>query len=328
MFRKYYKAANNDIKPDEELINRVMKNVHKKQPPAFGKGYYKYAASVAAAVVLVAAAVISMPMWQRIDNSNDGVLIEESVTETMPPQSTDTQDNTQPDAFPAQNPQTDAAAGLPENQYSENGTKPAQKNTSNSNSDYESSNNTFSGTAQVLPRQSENTAHEQDNAEAEKKINSSDITSEINDMTEENDYSHSEVTEEDGGKSELIQEVENASLYEVVPERTPPPEIQNASASDYSAAKAESEVLYDESLPTPTGYYCVSASWDGYTFVSDDGAVITVEIKYGGEEESEPYYSVDGENIYASFTAYGMTVTVSASGADMSTVEEIINSLR
>lgn len=57
MFRKIYKQANDDIKPSEDMINRVILNAHKgaekRQSPLPYRRYAKYAVSAAAAVVIV-----------------------------------------------------------------------------------------------------------------------------------------------------------------------------------------------------------------------------------------------------------------------------------
>lgn len=52
MFRKIYKQANDDIKPSEDMINRVILNAHKgaekRQSPLPYRRYAKYAVSAAA----------------------------------------------------------------------------------------------------------------------------------------------------------------------------------------------------------------------------------------------------------------------------------------
>ena len=348
MFRKYYKEANNDIKPDEEFINSVIKNAHKRKPPV-RRQYIKYAAPAAAAVVVVSAAVISMPVWKSVTDSSNGVIIEERVTQTAPPQSDKTQNYPKPNALPEINPQGDTAANPPKNNSQSASANPltgspksAAKSSEDSRkvgtnmsvqestgqhsySDYENSNNLFSKS--IAAKSSEVYIPSEKNEE-----NTANTAQDMGaDEAEENAAADGAQMQSDSAdfKNELMQQVGDSSDYEPPPERTMPPALENAEPPVYSAATAESAALRDEpDLPTPEGYHCVSATWNGYTFASDDGAVITVEISYGGEEDSEPYYSMDGDNIFATFTAYGMTVTVSATGADLSTVEEIIDSLR
>ena len=83
MFRKIYKQANDDIKPSEDMINRVILNAHKgaekRQSPLPYRRYAKYAVSAAAAVVVVSAAVISMPYWQK--TRDDGATVQNRGTE-------------------------------------------------------------------------------------------------------------------------------------------------------------------------------------------------------------------------------------------------------
>lgn len=321
MFRKYYKQANNDIKPNEEFVNSVIENAHKRKPPV-KRQYIKYAAPAAAAVVVVSAAVISMPVWKNVTDKDDGVIIEERVTQTAPPQSEQTHNSPKPDVFPETNPQSNAAANPPENNP-EYATESFSGNTSqHSYNDYNDSKEVFSKS--ILPKSSDAYVAPEKNEE-----NTANTAQDMSaDETMENTSDGGQ--EQESVKNNLMQEVGDNSDSEPLPERTMPPTLENVEPPVYSTAvAAESAAFHDEpTLPTPSGYHCVSASWNGYTFVSDDGAVIAVEISYGGEEDSEPYYSVDGDNIFATFTAYGMTVTVSATGADMSTVEEIINSLR
>ncbi len=319
LFRKYYKEANNDIKPDEKFINSVIENAHKRKPPA-KRQYIKHAASIAAAVVVVSAAVISMPVWKNVIDKNDGVIIEEHVTRTAPPQIEQTHNSPKPDAFPETNPQNNAAANPPMNNQKATAESSLENTSQHSYNDYNDSKEVFSKS--ILPKSSDAYVAPEKNEE-----NTANTAQDMSaDEAAENTSDGGQ--EQESVKNNLVQEVGDSSDSESLPERTMPPAMKNAEPPVYSVA-VESAALHDEpNLPTPSGYHCVSASWNGYTFVSDDGAVIAVEISYGGEEDSEPYYSVDGDNIFASFTAYGMTVTVSAAGADMSTVEEIINSLR
>ena len=111
MFRKIYKQANDDIKPSEDMINRVILNAHKgaekRQSPLPYRRYAKYAVSAAAAVVVVSAAVISMPYWRK--TRDDGVIIEEQVSTPTPSDMSEsvvsnTADTSYP--YPTDSPQT------------------------------------------------------------------------------------------------------------------------------------------------------------------------------------------------------------------------------
>lgn len=323
MFRKYYKEANIDLNPKEELINRVIENAHKKQSPSAVKRYYRYAASLAAAVVAVSAVIISMPFFEH--TGDDGVIIEKSVVETASPRQ---------DSTTASNDSRNAAEPtLPENNTEINNfeTDASSKHSydytdSNSASSMKEHSSVAESAEDSVPRKNSikneaNTERNTDNGGLE------------DDSRGQGEYRESAAVTEN---PQLKKEVADMSDDETPPDRTPPPAVQKAATfasggivDSGVAENIEVGISRDETLlPTPYGYQCEKASWNGYTFVSEKGAVINVVINYGGEENSEPYYSVDGNNIYASFTACGMTVTVSASGANMSTVEEIINSLR
>ena len=142
LFRKIYKQANDDIKPSEDMINRVILNAHKgaekRQSPLPYRRYAKYAVSAAAAVVVVSAAVISMPYWQK--TRDDGVIIEEQVSTPTPSDMSEsvvsnTADTSYP--YPTDSPQTiQNSYTPPPNNYSD-----SQNKTEKKNGDYKSSDN-------------------------------------------------------------------------------------------------------------------------------------------------------------------------------------------
>lgn len=142
MFRKIYKQANDDIKPSEDMINRVILNAHKgaekRQSPPPYRRYAKYAVSAAAAVAVVSAAVISMPYWQK--TRDDGVIIEEQVSTPTPSDMSEsvvsnTADTSYP--YPTDSPQTiQNPYTPPPNNYSDSQTKTEKKS-----GDYNSSDN-------------------------------------------------------------------------------------------------------------------------------------------------------------------------------------------
>ena len=133
LFRKIYKQANDDIKPSEDMINRVILNAHKgaekRQSPPPYRRYAKYAVSAAAAVAVVSAAVISMPYWQK--TRDDGVIIEEQVSTPTPSDMSEsvvsnTADTSYP--YPTDSPQTiQNPYTPPPNNYSDSQTKTEKK---------------------------------------------------------------------------------------------------------------------------------------------------------------------------------------------------------
>ena len=118
MFKKYYKEANEEIVADEVLISRVIANAHK--PPVKRNQYIKHVATLAAAVFVVSAAVMSMPVWQRVEEEAE-INIEEFVENTPSPavmQSEISEKNT----FPVPSPQSLATVIPPENDYESSNT--------------------------------------------------------------------------------------------------------------------------------------------------------------------------------------------------------------
>lgn len=295
LFRKYYKEANDSIKPDEEFVNRVISNAKKRQTPLYAR-YSRYAAIAAAAVIIVSGAAASLPLWQRA-NDADGVLTEE-VTETQAP-------------FPI------TATGIPQKERAAipEGTNPestSKKKSASSN----------------LPSQNETNIPKStfgDNASQTKEESVSVQSEETGAGTAVNTYEDETAGASDAG-AELFKvagESDFADRKESAPEDMAP----YAAMSVVSVEMDDTVEISDSDLPAPQGYYCVNAAPNGYTFMNDEGAYIIVTINYGGEER-EPYIEENGEKIYAVFTSFGLSVTINASGADRSVVEEIITSLK
>lgn len=315
MFRKYYKEANDNIKASEEFLNSVIEKTHRQPVSSPVHKYYKYTASIAAAVVVISAAVVSMPFLS--DTHDDGVI--ESITETASPQSDEAlpQDNGVQTPNPDLSGNTEAVSSPPENtsdhSYTEN------KNTYSS----ENAQPIFNNPAVMSESRAENQvqkppAEDSGESEADEAVSENSQTTESGAVLK---------------KNPLMQIVEDSSAVNPRPTVSPSDRIDVFYAPVSGTADTETEetvdigTFYDSDVPVPQGYHCTRAAWNGYTFTSEDGAVITVEISYGGED-SEPYYSIDGDSIFASFGAHNMTVIINSTGADISIIEEIINSLR
>lgn len=353
MFRKYYKEANDDIKASEKFLNSVIENAHKQQAFSPVKKYRQYAASLAAAAIIVSGAVISMPLLS--DKQSDGVITDETVTLTACPRTdkTDTkqtnEDNENMSAPDDDNTNVPPASYESTSKHSYNNysaSKPSiAKNARLTPAKADTPTQKANGTDEIQAKQIKDTDHGSiEDAAAQNNVIESTVTA--NGVLQEHntedsgasDITGNNHTAETGGaaaeKKALVQIVEdtaesdpetaqkspnNASLYS-----SP---VADSAEDIANAEKVDIGTFYDSDVPVPRGYRCERAAWNGYTFTSEDGAVIIVEISYGGED-SEPYYSVNGDNIYASFCSHNMSVTVSASGADISVVEEIVNSLR
>lgn len=302
MFKKDYKAANDDIKPSEEFVSKVVKNATKAKPPLYRR-YTKYAVAAAAAVVVVSGAVLSMPLWQSVRDSGDGIISEEkAVTDSSPaPSASDT---------------VRSAPVIGENENNPPDTaKPVNSAKSNTNSKKgESGNN--NGDKNKTVSSSQNTPQTSDNAHLAEESNTGEEKREISSAEK------SDTATEETNRTVVAGETEIKARVYSAPEDMAPYGEQKVASAPQNSKKSD-----DVDIPSPSGYYCVSATPGGYTFQNDDGAVIEVTINYGGEERS-PYIEEDGDNIYAVFTSYGMSVTINSRGAERASVEEIINQLR
>lgn len=285
MFRKHYKDANDSIKPDDAFVNSVIENALKRRPPLLVR-HAKQISTVAAAVIVVSGAVVSMSVWERTDNNTDGVVVYETAT----------------DSGSKEAPTPTASA--PQRSVS-----PPKKEPS------------------PILREAEKKTAEKDNAEEEKIF--TDITTNVTagDTTEDAAVDTAQDADEFNGLKTEVAGVKKFSALDKAMDSAPRDMTPYVAASGASAIPESGEVIDDSDIPVPTGYYCISATPNGYTFANDTGGIITVTVNYGGEER-DPYIEENGDNIYAVFTSFGLSVTVNAAGAEKAAVEEIINSLR
>ncbi len=320
MFKKYYKEANDDIKPSNEFLNSVIEKARKQQASPPVNKYYKYAVSFAAAAVIISVSVISMPYLTNIRNE-DGIIIEENAMETAVPQT----DNVLPQNDSIQLPASDISGNIPAV------SAPPQNTSKHSYTDYAGSK---SQSADVFASEAIPDTILPQNAS---KDNSENVQETDSGKTDTENTAEDKQVDESGILPEnrlFMQAVEGNSVENSSSKKESGAENDNhiisASGAMTDIEKAETVdigTFYDSDVPVPQGYRCTRAAWNGYTFTSEDGAVINVEISYGGDD-SEPYYNTDGDNIFASFGAHNMTVLINSTGADISVIEEIINSLR
>lgn len=82
MFKKIYKAANDDIKADEELLQKVLQNKRKKRVPI-----YRYSA-IAASAAVIAVAIAAAP--SMVDRNREDAVFDSGVAETDAPKAAST----------------------------------------------------------------------------------------------------------------------------------------------------------------------------------------------------------------------------------------------
>lgn len=330
LFRKNYKEAMNDIKPDAAFVESVIAASKKRRPP-FHTRYVKYAAAAAAAVVVVSGTILAMPMLNRVEQDNDGVISETTAVETAAPAK---------DAAPLPTPDADGAAAEKTETIpaSEGGTNSTGNQTNTKPSQNKTSTAAFGSISQDAAAKTETPSEpkweEPQKSESEPAKPQTEQPKENNAAAapteQESDTATSEAAAESagGGDAAVMKSIAMDETAEARENKMPVGAAQYGEPADiYSVSSALQAEIGGGDIPTPSGYRCTSATQRGCTFVNDEGAVITVTIGYG-EEESEPYIEEDGDNIYAAFTSFGLSVTINASGADRSAVEEIINSLR
>ncbi len=337
MFRKYYKDANDSIKPDEDFVNSVIRDAKKHKPPLRAR-YTQYAAVAAAAVVVVTGAVTAFPLLQKAQrDGGEGIVIEERATDNGAAPTAAPSRTAAPTTAPAA---VNEKSGDAQNSVQSSIQKPERadapsRNTSESS--YRVPGNVSRDTEEspsTEPSGEYNDEHKEDIQEtapepkADEQTETSDETTDAPTETGngENDAGENNGASGGGSSASLIL----GETDEIIkPKNTAPedmtPYSKKQDLSDMSAA--DTTPIDDADIPCPDGYYCIDASPNGYTFKNDDGAVISVTINYGGADR-EPYITEEDGSIYAVFTSFGLSVTINAYGADMAAVEEIINQFR
>lgn len=330
MFRKIYKQANNDIKPSEDMINRVILNAHKcaekRQSPKPYRRYAKYAVSAAAAVVVVSAAVISMPYWQK--TRDDGVIIEEQVSTPTPSNTSEsvvsnTADTSYP--YPTDSPQTiQNPYSPPLNNYSDSQTKTEKKN-----SDYKSS-------------CKENVAVNNKVVNEDKPLKIEDKTEIPNIESEQSSENH-EMTEDVTIEENTIESPTIFSTFlasdrkEEISEKK---EVPSESTSDegnsdtvIGSGMAMSEAMATVPTPqieinAPSGYETTDTYNGGATFESDNGGRIDVNYYYSGNDDTEPVYNEYENDVSAYFTEDKIDYNIYGTDTGREPVEEVVNSIK
>lgn len=353
MFRKYYKDANNDIKPNEELLSRVIKNTHKAKPPSMRVKYLKYAVPVAAAFVVVSAAVISMPFFEK--TGNDGVIIEERTVETSSPNTIASISPiaSEPPSSITPVPKTTAKPVFSLDDY-DNSQKPTvkpqaqNKNTSqHSYNDYNNSNSNFSSSIvkiePTMPVISTVPKFEEEKEREDKEeVATSDngVTAEKEEAKENVMFSSVVISEDritEQNQEKVIKEF-NENSVETASKVSPENEnlsnsstgdiVSSGGASSPIAEKSSSDSTYKTpSIPAPSGFYMTESYYGFVAFESDNGSSITVTYSHTDGKDEVPVYSEMGEDIYVSFTSDGVLYDISSAGASRNSIEEIVNSI-
>lgn len=331
MFRKIYKQANDDIKPSEDMINRVILNAHKgaeeRQSPLPYRRYAKYAVSAAAAVVVVSAAVISMPYWQK--TRDDGVIIEEQVSTSTPSDMSEsvvsnTADTSYP--YPTDSPQTIKNPYIPPpNNYSDSQTKTEKKS-----GDYNSSDNEKVAVHNRI-------ANENKSLKIEDKTKIPNIESEQNSENQEiTEY----VTVEESaiGLSTIFSAFMSSDrTAEISTKKEEPTEITSdegnadtviGTGMAMSSAMATSVPTPQIEINAPSGFETTDTYNGGAAFESENGGRIDVNYYYSGNNDTEPVYNEYENDVSAYFTEDKIDYNIYGTDTGREPVEEVVNSIK
>ncbi len=316
LFRKYYKDANNDIKADDAFLNSVINNTHKKRVPS-RKSYYRYTMTAAAAVVVISATAVSLP---HLINQNDDGIISVSTQTAQPDKNAVTNTPTQPP--------TQTAAPIPpqKTEVKETEKKATVKKETKTTEKNEEP------VFQAVPEQTEIKKETADEvSENGMKTNNAVMYSSMPyEETLKMNADRGETGTPDVKKKDVQDNTESNALL-----KTPSaaggcvPAMKDftvESAAADSVSMSGGTVM--PSVSAPSGYQVEIAGYGTNVFSSESGGRIEVTTNYTGNADREPVYSIDEENISASFTANGVDVDIFAVNAEKSAVDEIVNSLR
>lgn len=354
MFKKYYKEANDDIKADEKLINSVIQNVKKRKPKSL---YIRYGVTAAAAVAVVSAAVISMPVWQRTNDNKDGVIIEERVTQTSKPDSIKP-DNIKPDSMPVVSSPPSIM------QKEENAAENTRKNTALKNivseeKNYNRGENVFSDSISSAVSEKSNVSDigdAADKTEGSDKNIGGDIalfsailpkkqsdTAAIDDAGVINntaEFRASMAIAPDSAGDDAAEEAQtDALLGSALPEG-----IADTAAGQITADSAGDTDIQDNSVsykktmgsassnaavrvPHAEGFWITEFGNGMQVFENDSGGTISVTTEYVQGGDSAPVYTYGGNEIYVTLTANGVRYSITASGTEREKVIEFVNSI-
>lgn len=336
LFRKIYKQANDDIKPSEDMINRVILNAHKgaekRQSPPPYRRYAKYAVSAAAAVAVVSAAVISMPYWQK--TRDDGVIIEEQVSTPTPSDMSEsvvsnTADTSYP--YPTDSPQTiQNPYTPPPNNYSDSQTKTEKKS-----GDYNSSDNEKVAVHNRI-------ANENKSLKIEDKTKIPNIESEQN---SENQEITEDVTVEESAIEENALELSTIfsafmssdRTAEISTKKEVPTEITSdegnadtviGTGMAMNSTMATSVPTPQIEINTPSGFETTDTYNGGAAFESENGGRIDVNYYYSGNDDTEPVYNEYENDVSAYFTEDKIDYNIYGTDTGREPVEEVVNSIK
>ncbi|MCI8519872.1 MAG: hypothetical protein HFE51_08895 [Clostridia bacterium] len=316
MFRKYYKDANNDIKADDAFLNSVINNTHKKRVPS-RKSYYRYTMTAAAAVVVISATAVSLP---HLINQNDDGIISVSTQTAQPDKNAVTNTPTQPP--------TQTAAPIPpqKTEVKETEKKATVKKETKTTEKNEEP------VFQAVPEQTEIKKETADEvSENGMKTNNAVMYSSMPyEETLKMNADRGETGTPDVKKKDVQDNTESNALL-----KTPSAAGGGVPAmKDFTVESAAADSVSMSggtvmpSVSAPSGYQVEIAGYGTNVFSSESGGRIEVTTNYTGNADREPVYSIDEENISASFTANGVDVDIFAVNAEKSAVDEIVNSLR
>lgn len=307
MFKKYYKEANNDINADEAFINSVIEKAQKKRVPS-QKSYYKYALTAAAAVVVLSATAVTMPLLT--DNNSDGVI--SVVTQTAQPQ----KDEVLP--TPTHSPITTAVPNPPQ-KVKETSHKALAKQGTNVYK--EDTKITEKKEVKIDEPSFENiseTPEKQQDFYADKTEEGLEISGAL--VFSSGIASQESVTADTADSGELSDDsAENRNAKKESAYKSETDKTLNSPSAGGGAAPAGNSMV----VP-PQGYRISESGNNKYVFVSESGAVITVIVEYTNGTATEPVYS--GLNV--TFTANGMKYNIFSDTAEKTSIDELVNSLR
>ena len=323
MFRKYYKDANNEIKPSGEFVNNVIDNAVKRRPPYYAR-YVRGVAAAAAAVIIISATVFSVPMLRRVNDKNDFDAVPISPSETTSP-------ITEP-----------SVASVPPQPHGGDGNAPAPTAVTETDGGAKRSESSMPSKSTAAASEkgggTDITAPERESENVPARKSSAVLPPAETDNVSEADtqadaaapaMGENSFTESDAADTELVMPFSVGNRG-----GGGSPSVSSSFLNDYYDSECD-DVYHDYSLPynaiigsdipAPEGYSREYSSDTYSRFTSEDGASIDVSVKHSGADDEDASYTESDGIIEASLSSGGASVEIYAQGADKESVDEIVN---
>lgn len=314
MFKEIYKSANDDIKADDELLYKVLKQKRRKIPPV-----YKYS-SIAAAVVVISAAVAAIPL---MNGDKSGIIYEEVSISTAAPSG---EKNAEQKADEPSKTQKDDDSA--ENTQSKDGENVSQKPNTGASAESAAKAKNTEAPKPAAVQTEESNSKEQETSYAENTAEQHEERDEIKSQSSEAQSSGYAAAPQ-AADADLSEEYQSYSLTDMEPVREYESEAsRNEEAYEAAESEPDEEISEQKNVNTYTKSVVLHVNSEDYGVNYNTMSGTYEDYDAGGSYESvdwsmEDYFNYLGVNVFNKITLtedfsyigdYEMTVSLNEAG--------------